>query len=346
MPRQFPDFGPVSNAIQDVGNFGLQASALGFGKPKTDPVDDREIRTDANGIIWQWDAAGNAWRFLGNSLQRHLGAPAMDFFYYGGGVSFNAGTLTIGAVQGYHSWPEADESLLKLPSRFSAPQMTKTFNPSAAWASGANGNSYFDYGGITLAGSTTDRLLVVMMIRRESDGAVDYFISQLDDALAIFSYILPIVNGPLTINGVKWRTCGIIGQLIWDQARGRIINCGQQGKTTYLDEEKVQTLALTSALTANYTKAPYARCDFSIYCGPRVGGAANAVRVTNSTSAATGALHIGFNTMLTSNQGVNFNYTSPVGINGNQPFAVSGNVTTFEVRLISWTQESLAKIGF
>ena len=344
MARQFPAFGQVKNAIQEVGDFALQTAALGFGKPKTDPVDDREIRTDANGIIWQWDQAGNTWRFIGNSLQRSLGAPAMDFFYYGGSISFGTGTLTVAAVNGHHSWPESSEALLRLPSRFSAPQMVKTFNTGAVWASGANGNAYFDFGGTPLAGSTTDRVLSVILIRRESDGVVDYFVTQLDDIFAALYHTQFIANGELTINGTKWRACGVMGQLVWDSAAGRVLRSSQLGKTTYLEEEKARALALSAALTANFPATPYARCDFSIYCGPRVGGALGALRVANAATS-TGRL-IGFNPMQTATQAVSFNYTSTPNTNFSQSFSVAFNVSDFQVRLLGWTDETLPKLGF
>ena len=357
MSRQFPPFGQVKDAIQAIGSFAIQTAALGFGKPRTDPVSDREVRTDANGLIWQRDETNSQWVFVGKSLQPYFGASVMDFFLNGVTITSTATEISIANEGGYHSWPQDDENLVRLPNRFLASNIGKSFNTSQPWGMGNGGNGYFNIpaqgplGSPGIPGSTTDRILAVIMIRRESDGRIDYVISPEDrttgtPSAGYFVYTTPQVNRLLLIGGVRWRICGVIGQLIWDHGLGRVMYSTQQGKTTYLEEEKAYSLPLTTALTANISRIPYARCDFCIFCGPSVGGATATVRVANGTSAAAATpFLVGFNPTAAT-LGASFNYTAPPNTDLLQRFAVSAGVQAFNIRLTSWTEETLPKLGF
>jgi hypothetical protein len=287
--------------------------------------------------------------FIGNSLQPYLGAPVLDFSYSGGSVvttlSGSQIFFVVAPISGHHEWPKTNEALASLPSGFSIPTTIKVINMGLPWSSGANGNAW--RGPALVSGTNPDTALAVVLIRRESDGAPDFFVSAIENQITPppqLDIFRPYVNREILINGTRWRTCGVIAQLMWDSALGRVLQSRQVGKTTYLDQEKARTLNFTAALSATFPGTPYARCDFSIYCGPRVGGTLGALRVANAATS-TGRL-IGFNPMQSATQTMSFNYTAPPDVSGSQIFSVAFNVSDFQVRLLGWTEETLPKLGF
>jgi hypothetical protein len=338
MTRQNPDFGPVNAAIQQLGTFQLQISALGFGKPRTDPAEDREIRTDANGLVWQYNETNSNWVFIGKSLQPYLGAPLLEFYYYGGDIEFtvvgaNGGNFFIREVRGYHSWPTSSEALLRLPNNFTAPAMNKLINTGASWSSGNNGNLYFLPPSVTFS-ATTDSIFAVFLIRRESDGLVDYCAIPQNGSTET-------VNTRYLINGVGWRIGGLVGHLFRDGDRNRFLGCSQRGKTTYLSENKMWTNFTPSTDTIPTASLPVGRRGFEVALGPRNDTSNDWVRISNSSTGT------GFPLIAHLRPNSSARYLTPYRVSSaGELFTFSAAVNSTAVRLVYWENEYLAKLGF
>jgi hypothetical protein len=217
--------------------------------------------------------------------------------------------------------------------------MNKLINTGASWSSGENGNLYFQPPGATFQ-ATQNNIFSVLLIRRESDGLVDYCAvpqtGTLTDMLAF-----PIVNTRYLIDGVGWRVGGLVGQLLRPTALGRFIGSTQVGKTTYLSEALQWVDAGPSVSFIQTGTLPVGRRGLEFTVGPRADGAADWVRVANN------GLGSGFPLAAHLFGAGGFRYITPYSVTrAAEIFAFSAPVAYTTARFVYWENEYLAKLGF